>query len=293
MIAARFWRANGRLYDDLVEKGFDEKALTERLQKQHKTICAAIRAGRIEDLKEMTAKDSAARRKNSPVEKKSVSSQKTVSAVNNQIQLTPEQKPNGHSAPKIEHKIPPPVQVKQIPAEKPPIQTAVNGTNKVSVYAGNDSPIPKPKYDLSIKSVPAVVETVPQTVIAKTAPLMTEDELIIEAVEIIEDEMILPDEAVEIVTEAVEDKPADNKLKLQIIGDDGFQKRRKENDVNSRPSRRSGKRSERSAGDGQSSRCGVSPADLSRQNRFSTELPKFICKCHYLNKVAPRFSSKR
>ncbi len=209
-------------YDDLVEKGFDEKALTERLQKQHKTICAAIRAGRMEELKEMTAKDSAARRKNSPGEKKSVSRQKTVSAVNNQILLKPEQKPNSDHAPKIEHKIPPPVQVKQIPAEKPPIQTALNGTNKISVYAGNDSPIPKPKYDLSIKSIPAVVETVPQTVTAKTSPLTTEDELIIEAVEIIEDEMILPDEAVEIVTEVVENKPADNKLKLQILGDESF-----------------------------------------------------------------------
>ena len=49
-------------YDELIEKGFDEKVLSEILQKQHKTICAAIRAGKIEQLKEMTAKDSAARR---------------------------------------------------------------------------------------------------------------------------------------------------------------------------------------------------------------------------------------
>jgi hypothetical protein len=46
--------------------------------------------------------------------------------------------------------------------------------------------------------------------------------LIIEAVEIIEDEMILPDEAVEIVAETVENKSADNKIKLQILGDDSF-----------------------------------------------------------------------
>ena len=51
-------------YSDLLGKEFDEKILTERLQKQHNTICAAIRVGRIEELKEMTAKDSAARRKN-------------------------------------------------------------------------------------------------------------------------------------------------------------------------------------------------------------------------------------
>jgi hypothetical protein len=38
-------------YDDLLEQGFDETVLTERLRKQHKTICAAIKKGRIEELK--------------------------------------------------------------------------------------------------------------------------------------------------------------------------------------------------------------------------------------------------
>jgi hypothetical protein len=42
-------------YEDLVARGFDEKALTERLQRQHKLICAAIRAGRIAELKRMGA----------------------------------------------------------------------------------------------------------------------------------------------------------------------------------------------------------------------------------------------
>jgi hypothetical protein len=41
------------LYEDLLSKGFDEKVLTERLQRQHKLICAAIKAGRVEDLKRM------------------------------------------------------------------------------------------------------------------------------------------------------------------------------------------------------------------------------------------------
>lgn len=42
-------------YEDLVAEGFDEKVLTERLQRQHKLICAAIRAGRIAELKRMGA----------------------------------------------------------------------------------------------------------------------------------------------------------------------------------------------------------------------------------------------
>jgi hypothetical protein len=48
-------------YDDLLAGEFDKRVLTERLQKQHKLICAAVRAGRIEDLKRMTMKESAAR----------------------------------------------------------------------------------------------------------------------------------------------------------------------------------------------------------------------------------------
>lgn len=40
-------------YADLVADGFDENRLCERLQRQHKLICAAINAGRIEDLKRL------------------------------------------------------------------------------------------------------------------------------------------------------------------------------------------------------------------------------------------------
>jgi hypothetical protein len=47
-------------YADLIESGFDEGALTERLQRQHKLICAAIRSGRVEDLKKMSGPPPAA-----------------------------------------------------------------------------------------------------------------------------------------------------------------------------------------------------------------------------------------
>jgi hypothetical protein len=40
-------------YEDLLAAGFDEKVLAERLSRQHKLICAAIRAGRIAELKRM------------------------------------------------------------------------------------------------------------------------------------------------------------------------------------------------------------------------------------------------
>ena len=47
-------------YDDLIATGFEEKTLTERLHRQHKLICAAIRGGRIEDLKRMGERDAPA-----------------------------------------------------------------------------------------------------------------------------------------------------------------------------------------------------------------------------------------
>jgi hypothetical protein len=45
-------------YDDLIASGFDQQVLAERLQRQHKLICAAVLAGRIKDLKRMSERDS-------------------------------------------------------------------------------------------------------------------------------------------------------------------------------------------------------------------------------------------
>jgi len=40
-------------YADLIEQGFSDELLAERLKRQHKLICAAINSGRINDLKKM------------------------------------------------------------------------------------------------------------------------------------------------------------------------------------------------------------------------------------------------
>jgi hypothetical protein len=54
-------------YDDLIAAGFDETVLAERIQRQHKLICAALHSGRLEDLKRMnerapTAKEGKAKK---------------------------------------------------------------------------------------------------------------------------------------------------------------------------------------------------------------------------------------
>ena len=41
-------------YEDLIASGYSDEALSERLTRQHKLICAAIHAGRLEDLKRMS-----------------------------------------------------------------------------------------------------------------------------------------------------------------------------------------------------------------------------------------------
>ncbi len=43
-------------YEDLIAAGFDEEVLSQRLKRQHRLICAAINAGRIEELKRMGAR---------------------------------------------------------------------------------------------------------------------------------------------------------------------------------------------------------------------------------------------
>lgn len=47
-------------YDDLLDGDLDEDILASRLHRQHRLICAAIQAGRIEDLKKMTLRETVA-----------------------------------------------------------------------------------------------------------------------------------------------------------------------------------------------------------------------------------------
>lgn len=58
-------------YDDLIAGGFDQEVLIERLQRQHRLICAAVRAGRIEELKRLKGREPAentTKRKKAPQE---------------------------------------------------------------------------------------------------------------------------------------------------------------------------------------------------------------------------------
>ena len=44
-------------YEDLIQSGYSDEALSERLKRQHRLICAAIHTGRLNDLKKMSGRD--------------------------------------------------------------------------------------------------------------------------------------------------------------------------------------------------------------------------------------------
>jgi hypothetical protein len=155
-------------YDDLLKDSFDEKELAERLHKQHKLICAAIKAGRIEDLKRMTMRESAAKK--------------------NGLTARREIKKNGG-----------------LPPEKQPEE------------------IPLPEFLNETETAPpaAAAETNPFAVSNEAiieVPIDVLDEMIIEEVEIVEEEVILPIEAVEIIKDFAEiEFPEEDKLTVELL----------------------------------------------------------------------------
>jgi hypothetical protein len=76
-------------YDDLVARGFDEDVLAARLQRQHKLICAAVHAGRIEELKQLAAKESTPATRNVKAEVEEDSSIAEEAPANDVVQSEP------------------------------------------------------------------------------------------------------------------------------------------------------------------------------------------------------------
>lgn len=150
-------------YDDLLEGDFDEDLLAERLNRQHKLICAAIQAGRIEDLRRMTLRESVA----------------------------------------------------AVDAEKPVFVEAAQANGKAKSDPGVVDefeelflPIPKPRFG-GVLDVPIgrqAAEPVPKPGAALSA-----------------DEVLLPDEAVEIVSEMLgSERAVNSKLSIELLGEAKF-----------------------------------------------------------------------
>lgn len=148
-------------YDDLLSNGLDEAILAERLQKQHRTICAAIKSGRLEDLKRMSERE--ASNKSEPQY-----AGFSVGAIPKPSDLD--------------------LDLRSVPATLPDSDSAV--------------PIPKPEFDEIEGSSP---------------------EPTFEDFAIIEEEIVLQDEAIEIISEMVgKERPANNKLTIELFGESRF-----------------------------------------------------------------------
>ncbi len=204
-------------YEDMLGGDFDERALAERLHKQHRLICAAIKAGRIEDLKRMTARESA------------IAKQPEAKAAQ-RIAVPPIDTLDLPFVPPLENfavegrsafrdnpfeadfpPVPPPDDLLSVPNNFSEAKTAVLPPLSVFRQELNDAfeledPIPKP-FEESVFELP-------EPVIGKS---MTE------GISIIEDEIVLPAEAVAIINEpAAVQRQGKNKLSIEILGDIKF-----------------------------------------------------------------------
>lgn len=170
-------------YNDLLEGHFDENELMERLQKQHKLICAAIRAGRIEDLKRMTMKESAAKQAGLIAQK--------------EIKVSPKEE------------IGPPASVEKTAAKRNTEEVPLPQVLK------ND-----PQPDTSQQFVPDAKESAKSSAeedIWELPLSILEESPIFDEVQIVEEEEILPAEAVEIVVDAGKTEASDDSLKIEML----------------------------------------------------------------------------
>lgn len=150
-------------YDDLLADGFDEAVLSERLNRQHKLICAAVKAGRIDELKQMA---------NGSV----TAAVKPAVAAGS----APISKPNG----------------------KPIVEPAVLDLSK----SISDMPIPIPEF------APAIVASGEEDL------LDTQHDI-----SVLDEEIIVPAEAVEIISDLAEkERPVSKKLSVEFVGESDF-----------------------------------------------------------------------
>ncbi|MBS1792859.1 MAG: hypothetical protein JSS81_03335 [Acidobacteria bacterium] len=190
-------------YEDLIQNGLDEKILAERLQKQHKLLCAAVRAGRIEELIKMTARDAAAKRD---------AKQRT----NGHVPVAPIQ--NGDGRAEVKTVQPPPLPVSR--PEPPPasVQELKKSIQAVSFEDDFGPAIPQPKETF----IPAIPQ--PKEELIWDLPLeIIDEDLIVDESQIIEAETILSADAVEIISDLGNSiNPRQEHLEIRFINETAF-----------------------------------------------------------------------
>lgn len=221
-------------YEDLIAAGFNEEELNERLQRQHKLIIAAIRAGRIEDLKRMTMKEAQKKRAAVSNESESPLELTVVDAVPRPKDPLPAVLAT--SAPDV-----PPIQQEQQLEIEAPVQVApVQNEQPEPLELDTQEPVeeapiaPKPAEVQEFQAVADVITSPsavgnapaiprPHEELALEIPIDIIEEPFFDDAEIVEygepEETILPSEAVKIITEHVGVAEVDEtQLKIRLLG---------------------------------------------------------------------------
>lgn len=176
-------------YTDLVDAGLDEDVLAERLKRQHNLICAAIQAGRIEDLKRMSMKEPSAKKEGLVVKREAKKPIKEISE-------SPIPKPSDGIG-------------------KSPVLDldSSKDTTTPSVTSKGSTPISPPAEKPKVASTPERVWDL----------AIVEDVDIIEEEDYFEEEIILPTGAVQIVSDfsTIEDAVSDE-IKVKFLKDYKF-----------------------------------------------------------------------
>lgn len=183
-------------YEDLSATNYEESAIADRLNRQHKLICAAVKAGRLEDLKKMSGKAApatAATTQSAPVMPIGVADPPVVVAPIPQIPAAP-------------------VPAARIETER---VIPVSPTEPVDGFA---KPSSLPKAPLPYTAPIFIEEPI------LTAEDFFADAPLFEGVTIIEDEVIeLDATAVAVVTElSGGERPTNEKLSIELLGDSRF-----------------------------------------------------------------------
>jgi hypothetical protein len=168
-------------YGDLLQSGFNEQVLADRLQKQHKLMCAAVRAGRIEELKQMTAREAAIK--------------KEAKAGSGAHAPVAQQPPNGQKA-ELKNIQPLSAPPNSSNFKNPPVRQELKPPPPSEVKENVPPAIPQPKESF----VPAIPQ--PKEELVWDLPLeIIDDDFIVDVGNIIEAETILSADAVEILSD--------------------------------------------------------------------------------------------
>lgn len=199
-------------YDDLLNGSLDEKELSKRLQRQHKLICAAIQAGRVEDLKRMNMKDSAQSPKGLIAQKEiPLPADEKEILLRAQVPIAiPKPARKGQDVPVIETVKAPAKIEQESPIQRPdPIEL-----KKIELEKSDDKPL--------TEMLAEEVWEMPISIVDDTSPGPF-FEPIFEGVSIVEEEVILAAEAVQIITDPAKYEAASSdKLSIGIINEKPF-----------------------------------------------------------------------